>query len=192
MVWVPWVAWEHERHGRCGRPWVRCVAWEYGRHGRYGRPWQIDHADSTIPVSGEPTRPPPPCCPPTRVFIALHALARPTLSYSCPCLMFACLPPWTSGRACSFWTELFLSTRPRLQARPGRPLGAAHRNVKAGSRSATHSVFEYERGVEVGFQRRMASTIVSSRWAPGPVLVAVVASICPRDLNVNSLHTRSG
>ena len=45
------------------------------------------------------------------VFIALHALARPTCSYPCPCLMFACLPPWTSGWPCSLFTDPFLSTR---------------------------------------------------------------------------------
>ena len=58
------------------------------------------------------------------VFIALHALARPTCSYPCPCLVFACLPPWTSGRPCSLSTELLLYTRPSLHA---RPLGAARR-----------------------------------------------------------------
>lgn len=96
----------------------RCGGWhgrEYGRHERYGRPWQIDHADSTIPLVVSPlsllfflyspavssfwrTNPASLTMLPSQLFIALHALTRPTCSYPCPCLMFTCLPPWTSGR----------------------------------------------------------------------------------------------
>ena len=104
---------------------------EHGRHGRCGRPWQLHHADSTIPLGVSPpslpfflhspavssfgTNPSFPFFPPT--FLALSALARPTCRYPCPCLMFACLPTWTSGWPCSLSSELF--SLPGQDSNPG-------------------------------------------------------------------------
>ena len=106
-------------------------------------------------------RPPSPCCTPTRVFLAL--------AY---CLLVSLLGPWVGSVPCALNFFSLPGQDSHASTLDRRWTGGGHlrpsRFAEAGSYLPPPALSPDgdERGVAVGFRRRVASAMVSSRWVP--------------------------